>query len=69
MADAPALPRAVTKPTPATMIDVLPLVSEDDGWRVDFPLFERRDGWFHLLRSPLAGADGSAEATDSASAD
>ncbi|MGH2761118.1 MAG: hypothetical protein ACRDLD_00745 [Thermoleophilaceae bacterium] len=67
MADAPTLPRAVTKPTPATMIDALPLVSEDDGWRVDLPLFERRDEWSHLLTSPLPGSDGSPEPSGSSS--
>lgn len=59
MADAPALPRAVTKPTPATMIDVLPLVLEGDRWRVDLPLFERRSEWSHLISSPLPASDGA----------
>ncbi len=41
-ADAPALPRALPRATPATLIDVLPLVRDGSVWRVDLALFERR---------------------------
>lgn len=67
IADAPALPRAVTKPTPATMIDALPLVLEEDSWRVDLPLFERREEWIHLLTSPPPDSEGGSESTGSSS--
>lgn len=59
MADAPTMPRAVTKVAPASMIDVLPLLFEDDVWRVDLNLFVKRSEWIQLLFSPLSGVDGS----------
>ena len=59
-AEAPALPRALTDWTRATFLDALPLVRDPDGWRLDLPLYERRDEWIHLLDSPLPdAADGS----------
>jgi len=58
-ADAPTLPRAVTKATPATLIDALPLICEDDQWRVDLELFKRRGEWIHLLTAPLDSAGSS----------
>lgn len=67
MADAPALPRAVTKPTPATLIDVLPLVEEDGGWRVDLPLFERRHEWSYLVTSPPPDPGTAPELSESSS--
>lgn len=67
IADAPALPRAITKPTPATLIDVLALVSESDSWRIDLPLFERRHEWSHLLTSPLPDSGGFPESSASPS--
>lgn len=39
-ADAPKVPRAQTKPTPALLIAVLPLVEEGGTWKVDLPLYE-----------------------------
>lgn len=68
MADAPALPRAATKPTPATMIDVLPLVLEGDRWQVDLSLFERRSEWSHLITSPLPDSEAGPESPESSSA-
>lgn len=59
IANAPAMPRAITKPTPATLVDALPLVSEADGWRVDLALFERRHEWIHALNSSPSGSEGS----------
>lgn len=53
VADAPALPRAVKKPTPVSLIDAVPFVLNNGEWRVDLPLFQRRDEWIHLLTSPL----------------
>lgn len=61
IADAPALPRAAFRPTPVTLLDALPLVYEGAEWRVDLPLFERREEWFHLLTSPLPDASEPAE--------
>lgn len=50
---APSVPRAVTKATPATLLGVLPLIEEEGSWRVDLPLFEKREEWHHLLTEPL----------------
>ena len=38
-ANAPKTPRIVSKPTPATLVAVLPLVWEEGNWRVDLPLY------------------------------
>jgi hypothetical protein len=43
-ADAPTLPRATMKPTPASLLAVLPLVWEHGTWRVDLPLYEGEGG-------------------------
>ena len=56
-AEAPALPRALTDWTPAALVDALPLVYEPDGWRLDLPLYKRKDEWFHLLSAPPVEAD------------
>lgn len=70
MEHTPAMPRAITAPTPATMLAALPLVEEESGWRVDLPLFERRDEWIQLLASPLPEAgDEPAASSDSPSSD
>ena len=55
-ANAPKIPRAVSQPTPATLLAVLPLMWENGGWKVDLPLYEGGDdGVFlpALLTSPL----------------
>jgi hypothetical protein len=57
----------VAKATPATLVDVVPLVWEADGWRVDLPLFERRHEWSHLLTSPLPDSADSVQSEDSSS--
>ncbi len=62
-ADAPTLPRAVTRSTPASLIDPLPLVLEGAGWKVDLPLFERRQEWSHLLTSSLVDSSASPESS------
>ena len=54
IADAPALPRAVEAPTPVTMLTALPLVHEDNTWRVDLELFKRRDEWLSVLAPPAS---------------
>jgi hypothetical protein len=59
IANAPAMPRAVSKPTPAMLVDALPLVFEDDHWRVDLPMFQRRLEWIHLLSEPPPGSSSS----------
>jgi hypothetical protein len=56
-ADTPAMPRAMRKPTPATLIDPIPLVLEGQVWRVDLQLFEQRAEWIHLLTLPLPGSE------------
>jgi hypothetical protein len=38
-ANTPTIPRAVVKPTPATLIAVLPFVWEEGEWKVDLPLY------------------------------
>lgn len=43
-ANAPKIPRVVTRPTPATLIAVLPFVWEDGDWKVDLPLYAGDDG-------------------------
>jgi hypothetical protein len=53
LADAPPVPRAVVKPTPATLLAVLPLVSEDGDWKVDLPLYEGPVWLPELLSTPL----------------
>jgi hypothetical protein len=61
IADAPAMPRMVSKPTPALLVDALPLVFEDDHWRVDLPMFERGQEWVHLLSEAPPGSSSSPE--------
>lgn len=58
-ADAPKLPRALPRATPATLIDLLPLVRDEALWRVDLALFERRQELelTELLTSPPPSSD------------
>jgi hypothetical protein len=54
-ANAPRLPRAISKATPATLVAVLPLVWEAGEWKVDLPLYAGDDGGVFLpalLTSP-----------------
>lgn len=64
MADAPAMPRAFSKPTPVSMLDALPLVLEGDRWWVDLPLFERRQDWLDSLTEPPPEPGGSSAPSD-----
>jgi hypothetical protein len=52
-ADPPAVPRAVSRPTPAFMLTALPLVEEEDGWKVDLALYRDRESWVQSLEEPL----------------
>jgi hypothetical protein len=54
-ADAPSLPRAVDRPTPARLLAVLPLVEEDGFWKVDLVLFEDQETLASLLVQPPPG--------------
>jgi hypothetical protein len=53
-ANAPKLPRATSKPTPATLLAVLPFIWERGEWKVDLPLYEGENGAFlpAILTSP-----------------
>lgn len=58
-ANAPKIPRAVLKATPATLLAVLPLVWEGGEWKVDLPLYAGDDGDVflpELLTKPMPEA-------------
>jgi hypothetical protein len=59
-ADAPKVPRALGAHAPLTLLAILPLVSEDDAWRVDLPLFEGPAYLPEVLSSPLPDDESSA---------
>lgn len=52
IADAPSIPRATDRPTPALLVAVLPLVTENEDWKVDLPLFEDQQRLISLLGQP-----------------
>lgn len=54
-ADAPKVPRAVTRPAPALLIAVLPMVEEEGKWKIDLPMFEGPAFLPDVLVSPLPG--------------
>jgi hypothetical protein len=47
-ADAPPVPRAVSKATPALLIAVLPMVDEGGEWKVDLPLYDPEESHVFL---------------------
>jgi hypothetical protein len=56
-AEAPKVPRALTRAAPARLLAVLPLVEEHDEWKVDLPMFEGPAFLPEVLTSPLPEAD------------
>lgn len=52
-ADAPKMPRAITRATPARLLAVLPFVEEDGEWKVDLPIYEGPDSLPDLLKTPM----------------
>ncbi|MDX6627666.1 MAG: hypothetical protein QOE56_2655 [Solirubrobacterales bacterium] len=52
-ADAPKVPRAITRSAPARLLAVLPLVEEKGEWKVDLPMFEGPAFLPEVLTSPL----------------
>lgn len=56
-ADAPKVPRALTKTTPARLLAVLPLVEEGGGWKIDLPMFEGPVYLPELLTTPRPEVD------------
>jgi hypothetical protein len=52
-ADAPKVPRAITRSAPARLIAVLPLVEEKGRWKVDLPMFEGPVFLPEVLASPM----------------
>jgi hypothetical protein len=60
IADAPKVPRAMSRPTPARMLTPLPLVEENGEWKADLDLMEREDTWIDYLTQPMpqSSADG-----------
>jgi len=62
--DAPPVPRAFERPTPAMMLVALPLVQEQGEWKVDLPLFRKRDEWVHYLLEPLPQEDDDTSSSD-----
>lgn len=52
-ADAPKVPRAVTRATPARLLAVLPFVEEGEEWKVDLPLYEGPVFLPELLTKPM----------------
>jgi hypothetical protein len=63
-AEAPKFPRAVTAPTPATLIAVLPLVEEDGEWKVDLQLFEGPVYLPRILEEPMPDQSDSQASED-----
>jgi len=61
-ADAPKVPRALTRSAPARLLAVLPMVEEEGEWKVDLPLFEGPAFLPEVLTSPMP--DETSPATD-----
>lgn len=59
-ADAPKVPRTLGAHAPLSLLAILPLVSEDDIWRVDLPLFQGPAYLPEVLSSPLPADEPSA---------
>jgi hypothetical protein len=60
-ADAPKVPRTLGTHAPISLLAILPLVNEEDVWRVDLPLFEGPAYLPEVLSSPLPVDEGSVE--------
>jgi hypothetical protein len=60
-ADAPKVPRTLSAHAPLNLLAILPLVSEDDTWRVDLSLFEGPAYLPEVLSSPLPADESSVE--------
>jgi hypothetical protein len=57
LGDPPPIPRAVTAPTPAWVLAIVPFVPEDDGWKADLPMYQDRNSWTPLLDTPMPQDD------------
>lgn len=56
-ANAPKMPRAITRATPARLLAVLPFVDEDGEWKVDLPMYEGPVFLPELLTTPMPDDD------------
>ncbi len=54
IADAPKIPRAMSRPTPARMLTALPLIDREGEWRVDLDLMRKVDTWIDYLTQPMS---------------